>query len=77
MLFSRSSLVFCFIYSISSVGFPGGSMVRSPPVMQMTWLQSLHWEDPLEKGKVARSNILACTIPWILESMGSQRVGHD
>ena len=48
-------------------------LVKNLPAMQET----LGWEDPLEKGKVARSNILACTIPWILESMGSQRVGHD
>ena len=55
---------------------------RNPPAMQETWVQSLGWEDPLEKGKATHSSILAWRIPWIeepgrLESMGSQRVGHD
>ena len=35
------------------------------------------WEDPLEKGKAAHSNILAWRIPWTVYSMGSQRVRHD
>ena len=57
-------------------------MVKNPPAMQETWVQSLGWEDPLEKGKATHSSILAWRIPWIeepgrLESMGSQRVGHD
>ena len=30
----------------------------------MTWVQSLGWEDPLEKGKAIHSNILAWRIPW-------------
>ena len=37
----------------------------------------LGWEDPLEKGKATHSNILAWRIPWIVQSMGSQRVKHD
>jgi len=32
--------------------------------MRETWVQSLVWEDPLEKGKAAHSSILACRIPW-------------
>ena len=48
------------------MGFPGGSVVKNLPAMQETWVQSLDWEDPLEKGKAAHSSILACTIPWIL-----------
>ena len=32
-------------------GFPGGSVVKNPPAMQETWVQSLGWEDPLGKGK--------------------------
>ena len=35
------------------------------------------WEDPLEKGKATHSSILAWRIPWTVQSMGSQRVGHD
>ena len=49
--------------------------------MQETWVQSLGWENLLEKGMVTHS-ILAWRIPWTeepggLQSMGSQRVGHD
>ena len=52
-------------------------LVRNPPAMQETSVQSLGWEDPLEKGKATHSSILAWRIPWTVESMGSQRVGHD
>ena len=46
--------------------------------MGETWLQSLGREDPLEgKGKVPHCSILAWRIPGTVESMGSQRVGHD
>ena len=45
--------------------------------MQETWVQSLGWEDPLEKGKATHSSILAWRIPWTIQSVGSQRVGHD
>ena len=34
-------------------------LVKNPPAMQETWVQSLGWEDPLEKGKATHSNILA------------------
>ena len=52
-------------------------LVKNPPAMQETWVPSLGWEDPLEKGKAAHSSILAWRIPWTVWSMGSQRVGHD
>ena len=45
--------------------------------MQETQVQSLAWEDPLEKGMATHSSILAWEIPWIEEPVGSQRVGHD
>ena len=50
--------------------------------MQEIWVQYLGWEDPLEKGIAAHSSILAWRIPWKeelggLQSMGSQRVGHN
>ena len=51
-------------------------LVKNPPAMWETWVQSLGWEDPLEKGKTTHSSILAWRIPWI-KSMGSQRVGHN
>ena len=40
-------------------------------------VQSLVWEDPLEKGKATHTSILAWRTPWTVESMGSQKVGHD
>ena len=39
-------------------------LVKNPPAMQETWVQSLGWEDPLEKGKATHSSILAWRIPW-------------
>ena len=57
-------------------------MVKNPPSMQETWVQSPGWEDPLEKGIATHSSILAWRIPWTeepggLQSMRLQRVGHD
>ena len=39
-------------------------LVKNPPAIQETWVLSLGWEDPLEKGTSARSSILAWRIPW-------------
>ena len=39
-------------------------LVKNPPAMQKTWVQSLGWEDPLEKGMAPHSSILAWRIPW-------------
>ena len=39
-------------------------LVKKLPVMQETWVRSLDWEDPLEKGTVTHSNILSWRIPW-------------
>ena len=50
-------------------------LVKNPPVMWETWVQSLGWEDPLENGKDTHSSMLAWRIPQT--TMGSQRVGHD
>ena len=57
-------------------------MVKHLPRMQETWVQSLGWEDLLEKEMATHSSILAWKIPWTEEpgrqqSMGSQRVGYD
>ena len=56
--------------------------VKNMPAMQETQVQSLGWEDPLEKGMATHSSTLAWRIPWTgepgrLQSMGSSRVGHD
>ena len=58
-------------------GVPGGSDGKEPPAMQETWVRSLGWEDPLEKGEVTHSSILAWRIPWTVQSKGSQKVRHD
>ena len=52
-------------------------MVKNLPAMQETWVRSLGWEDPLEKGKVTHFSIFAWRIPWTeepgkLQSMGLQ-----
>ena len=57
-------------------------MVKNLPATQETWIQSLGWEDPLEKGMATHSSILAWKIPGTeepggLQSMGSQRVRLD
>ena len=56
--------------------------VKNLPAVQETRVQSLSWEDPLEKEMATHSNILAWKISWTeepggLQSMGSQRVGHN
>ena len=56
--------------------------VKNLPVMQEMWVQSLGWEDPLEKEMAAHFSILGWEIPWTeepggLQSMGLQRVRHD
>ena len=57
-------------------------MVKSLPTMWEVQVQSLGWDDPLEKGMATHSTILAWRTPWTeepggLQSMGSQRIGHD
>ena len=52
-------------------------LVKNPPAMRETWVQSLGWEDPLGKGMATHASILAWRIPWTVQSMGSQRVRHD
>ena len=51
-------------------------LVKNPPVMQ-NWVQSLGWEDLLEKGKATHSSILTWRIPWTVQTMGTQRLGQD
>ena len=59
------------------LGFPVAQLVKNQPAMQETWIWSLGWEDPLEKGIAIHSSILALRIPWTVWSMGLQKVGHD
>ena len=56
--------------------------VKRLPEIQETWVRSLGWEDPLEEEMAAHSSVLTWRIPWTeepggLQSMGSQRVGHN
>ena len=56
--------------------------VKNSPTVQETQVRSMNWEDPVEKGMATHSSILAWRIPWTeepggLQSMGSQRVGHN
>ena len=57
-------------------------MIKSLPAMWEAWVRSLSREDTLEEQMATQSSILAWKIPWTeepgrLQSMGSQRVGHD
>ena len=56
--------------------------VKRLSTMRETWVRSLGWEDPLEKEMAIHSSTIAWKVPWTeepgrLQSMGSQRVGHD
>ena len=87
---ARRSLVSCFTPQSTSFAWllecrrasPVAQMVKNLPAIQETWVRSLGWEDPLEKGTTTHSSILAWRIPWTEEpggllSMGLQRVGHN
>ena len=68
--------------NLGSVGFPGGSDGKASVYNVETQVRSLGREDPLEKEMATHSSILAWKIPRTeepgrLQSMGSQRVGHD
>ena len=68
--------------SLEQQGFLVAQTVKNPPAVQETQVWSLGWEDPPEKGMATHSSILAWRIsrteePGWLQSMGSQRVGHD
>ena len=56
--------------------------VKNLPAVQETWVQSLGWEEPLEKEMATHSSIFAWKISWTqepggLQSLGLQRVGHN
>ena len=78
--------LFLLRFKISLYWFPGPSLVaqrvKRLPAMQETWVRSLGQEYPLEKEMATHSSTLAWKIPWTekpsrLQSMGSQRVGHE
>ena len=51
--------------------------VKNPPAVQEIWVQSLDWEEPLEKGMTAHSSILVWEIPWTEEPGGLQSMGSQ
>ena len=64
------------------LGFPDDSVVKNPPAKQEMQVQSLGQKDLMEKEMATHSSVLAWEILWTekcgrLQSMGSQRVGHD
>ena len=74
-------LYFClnvcmFISSINiSLVFPVAQLLKNLPSMRETWVRSLGWEDPLEKGMATHSSILAWRIPWTEDPGGLQSTG--
>ena len=74
--------IYIYVHICVYMAFLVAQMVKNQPAMQEIWIQSLGWEDPLEKVMAIHSNILAWRIPWTkepgeLQSMESQRVEHN
>ena len=75
----------CYMWLVTTMGFPSDSVVENPPAIQKTQetqVWSLGQEDALEEGIATHFSILAWRIPWREEpggpqSMGSQRVRYD
>ena len=77
--FTGEGIGYSLLYSWTSLVT---QLVKNLPAMWETWVHSLGWEDPLEEGMATHSSILAWRTPWTeepggLQSMESQRVGHD
>ena len=70
-----------FLVSLSMTGWIRASLIaqllKNPPAMWESWVQSLGWEDPLGKGKATHLSILAWRIPWTIPSKELQTVGRD
>ena len=58
---SGEGVSYPLMYSWASLGT---QLVKNLPAMQETWVRSLGWDDPLEKGKATHSSVLAWRIPW-------------
>ena len=69
-MYSKVNQLYIYIYPLFVRFFPyiGASLVaqlvKNPPAMRETWVQSLSWDDPLEKGKATHSSIPVWRIPW-------------
>ena len=57
----REGIGYPLLYSWASLM---AQLIENPPAMQEIWVQSLGWEDPLEKRKATYSSILTYRIPW-------------
>ena len=82
ILISKACRIFVCKHLINILDFLVAQRLKCLPGMQETRVQSLGWEDPLEKEMATHSSTLAWRIPWReepgrLQSMGSQRVGHN
>ena len=55
------------------LGFPMAQLVKNLPAVWETWVRSLGWEDPLEKGKATHTSILAWRIPWMYSPWGRKK----
>ena len=84
MFITKMSLYFSFLYCllvfISLLNLPYflvAWLVNNLLAIRETWVWSLGWENPLEKGKAPHSSILAWRIPQTVQSMGSKKVGPD
>ena len=65
----KEDVTHLFLVCARALALPGclvlvAQLVKNPPAMQETWVQSLDWEDPLENRKATHSSILAWRIPW-------------
>ena len=69
--------VLCWVVYWAIRAFPGSADVKTLPAMQETWIQSLGWEDPLEKEMATHSSILAWRIPRTVEAGGLQSTGSQ
>ena len=71
LLYSKVNQLYIYTYSLLFLGGVGASlvaqMVKRLPAMRKTQVQSLGWEDPLEKEKATHSSTLAWKIPWAEE----------
>ena len=56
-------MLFCMSYPVLGISLVA-QMVKPLPAMQETWVQSLVWEDPVEKEMATHSSILAWEVPW-------------
>jgi len=75
-------MLYLFVVLLLGSGEMVAQLVKNPPAMQETPVQSQSWKDPLEEGMATHINILAWRIPWTeepgqLQTMGSQRFRHD